>query len=67
MSHDLVRVRAIRPHDTTEGMRAPGEEYERSKAEAEQLHAQGIVSPKAFAAKAPKAVAAKAPKAAKSK
>lgn len=43
MSRDLVKVRTIRPHDTTEGLRAPGDEYERSKAEADQLAKQGVV------------------------
>jgi hypothetical protein len=43
MSRDLVKVRTIRPHDTTEGLRAPGDEYERSKAEAEQLAMQSVV------------------------
>lgn len=43
MSRDLVKVRTIRPHDTSDGLRAPGDEYERSKADAEQLAAQGVV------------------------
>jgi hypothetical protein len=43
MSRDLVKVRTIRPHDTTEGMKAPGDEYERSKTDADQLSKQGVV------------------------
>jgi hypothetical protein len=43
MSRDLVKVRTIRPHDTTEGLRAPGDEYERNKAGADQLAKQGVV------------------------
>jgi hypothetical protein len=43
MSRDLVKVRTIRPHDTTEGLRAPGDEYERSKTDADQLAKQGVV------------------------
>jgi hypothetical protein len=45
MSRDLVKVRTIRPHDTIEGLRAPGDEYERSKADADQLAKQGVVEP----------------------
>lgn len=40
---DTATVRTIRPHDTSEGLRQPGDEYERPKAEAEALAAQGIV------------------------
>jgi hypothetical protein len=38
-----VKVRTIRPHDTTEGMKAPGDEYDRPKAEADKLTARGVV------------------------
>lgn len=40
---DKVKVRTIRPHDTAEGMKAPGDEYERAKADADQLSKQGVV------------------------
>ena len=40
---DKVKVRTIRPHDTTEGFKAPGDEYERSAADAKQLSEAGIV------------------------
>lgn len=40
---DPVPVRTIRPHDTTEGVRAPGEEYERPGNEASFLEARGVV------------------------
>jgi len=53
MSRELVKVRAIRPHDTTEGMKAPGDEYERTKAHADQLSKAGVVE--IVAAKASKA------------
>ena len=43
MSRDLVKVRTIRPHDTTKGLRAPGDLYERSKTDADQLAKQGVV------------------------
>jgi len=43
MSPDTVKVRTIRPHDTAEGMKAPGDEYDRTKAHADQLVAQGVV------------------------
>lgn len=43
MSHDLVKVRTIRPHDTADGMKSPGDEYERTQEDAEQLQAGGIV------------------------
>jgi hypothetical protein len=43
MSRELVKVRIIRPHDTTEGLQAPGDEYERSKTDADQLAKQGVV------------------------
>jgi hypothetical protein len=44
MSRDLVKVRTLRPHDTTEGLKQPGDEYDRSKADAEQLECAGVVS-----------------------
>lgn len=44
MSRDLVTVRTIRPHDTTDGLRSPGDEYERTKADADKLAAAGVVS-----------------------
>lgn len=40
---DKVRVRVIRPHDTAEGMRAPGDEYDRTATDADKLTAQGVV------------------------
>lgn len=40
---DKVKVRTIRPHDTTEGMKAPGDEYERTAADAKRLSERGIV------------------------
>ena len=40
---DKVKVRTIRPHDTIEGMKLPGDEYERSKADADQLTKTGVV------------------------
>ncbi len=43
MSHDRVKVRTLRPHDTTDGMKAPGEEYERTKADADRLAKLGVV------------------------
>ena len=44
MASDHVTVRTIRPHDTSEGLRSPGDEYQRSKAEAAQLVAAGVVA-----------------------
>jgi hypothetical protein len=44
MSRDLVKVRALRPHDTSAGPRAPGEEYYRTSLEAAQLEAVGLVA-----------------------
>lgn len=38
-----VKVRTIRPHDTADGMRSPGDEYLRSPADAKQLAAAGVV------------------------
>lgn len=43
MSHN-VKVRTIRPHDTTDGMKAPGEQYERRAADADQLVKLGVVA-----------------------
>lgn len=43
MSHN-VKVRTVRPHDTTEGMKAPGDEYERTAADAKQLAEAGVVA-----------------------
>jgi hypothetical protein len=37
MSRDLVKVWTIFPRDTTEGLRAPGDEYARSRTNADQL------------------------------
>jgi hypothetical protein len=45
MSHDRVTVRTLRPHDTTEGMKHPGDEYDRTKADADKLSARSIVEP----------------------
>ena len=59
MTSDHVTVRTIRPHDTSEGLRSPGDEYERSKADADQLAAAGVVSIVAAAAKRKTAKAAK--------
>ncbi|SOB88296.1 hypothetical protein SAMN06297144_3447 [Sphingomonas guangdongensis] len=39
-----VTVRAVRPHDTADGLRQPGDEYERPEAEAKALAAQGVVT-----------------------
>lgn len=43
MSRDLVKVRALRPHDTSEGAKAPGDEYDRTKADADKLAGLGVV------------------------
>ena len=43
MSRDLIRVRVLRPHDTDAGLRSPGDEYERTKADADALTAAGVV------------------------
>jgi hypothetical protein len=40
---DLVKVRTIRPHDTTDGLRQPGDEYQRARTEAETLRDQGVL------------------------
>jgi hypothetical protein len=42
MSHS-VKVRTIRPHDTTDGLRAPRDRYERTAADAKQLADAGVV------------------------
>ena len=42
MSHN-IKVRTVRPHDTTEGTRQPGEVYDRTKEEADTLLAIGVV------------------------
>lgn len=44
MAETMLKVRTIRPHDTAQGLRSPGDEYERSKADAEQLEAAGVVA-----------------------
>ena len=38
-----VQVRTIRPHDTAEGMKLPGDVYDRTKEDADQLSALGVV------------------------
>lgn len=38
-----VTVRTVRPHDTTEGTKQPGEVYDRTKEEADTLLAIGVV------------------------
>lgn len=43
MSREILKVRTIRPHDTAEGMKAPGDEYDRTTADAKQLAEQGVV------------------------
>jgi hypothetical protein len=56
MQPRTVKVRTIRPHDTTDGLRSPGDEYERSAGEAKVLADKGVVAlvapPKAKGAKA---------------
>ncbi len=56
MSSNPVKVRTIRPHDTVDGMKQPGEVYDRTKEEADTLSAVGVVetvpAPKAKGAKA---------------
>jgi hypothetical protein len=42
MSHN-VKVRTIRPHDTTNGLKQPGDQYERTAADAKQLADAGVV------------------------
>ena len=44
MSRDLVKVRTIRPHDTSGGMKSPGDEYDRTKEDADHLAMTGVVS-----------------------
>ena len=39
-----VKVCAIRPHDTAEGMKQPGDEYSRPAAEAATLEAAGVIA-----------------------
>ncbi len=43
MSHNQVKVRAIRPHDTVDGTKAPGDEYERDETDAKMLAAMGVL------------------------
>jgi len=43
MSLSPVKVRTIRPHDTVDGMKQPGEVYDRTKEEADTLSAVGVV------------------------
>ncbi len=43
MSSNPVKVRTIRPHDTVDGMKQPGEVYDRTKEEADTLSAVGVV------------------------
>lgn len=56
MSCNPVKVCTIRPHDTFDGMKQPGEVYDRTKEEADTLSAVGVVAlvpaPKAKGAKA---------------
>ena len=54
MSHSKVTVRTIRPHDTVDGLKQPGEVYDRTKEEADTLSAVGVVGI-VPAASAPKA------------
>ncbi len=55
MSHSKVKVRTIRPHDTSDGLRSPGDVYDRPAGEAKQLADLGVVAlvaaPKAKSAK----------------
>jgi hypothetical protein len=41
---DPVTVRAVRPHDTVEGLKLPGDEYQRARTEAEILRNGGILA-----------------------
>lgn len=41
---ESVMVRTLRPHDTVDGQRAPGDEYKRSPADAKQLAQAGVVA-----------------------
>ncbi len=56
MSLNKVKVRTIRPHDTSDGLRSPGDVYERTAGDAKQLADLGVVSlvpaPKPKSAKA---------------
>ncbi|MGZ2410742.1 hypothetical protein ACUXST_000139 [Sphingomonas sp. F9_3S_D5_B_2] len=38
-----LAVRTIRPHDTTDGMKHPGDVYDRTQADADKLSSAGIV------------------------
>jgi hypothetical protein len=38
-----AQVRAIRPHDTSEGLKQPGEVYDRTREDADTLAAIGVV------------------------
>ena len=38
-----IKVRTIRPHDTVEGMKLPGDGYDRTKEDADHLSALGVV------------------------
>jgi hypothetical protein len=38
-----VKVRALRPHDTVDGIKQPGEEYERTAEDAKHLSDRRIV------------------------
>jgi hypothetical protein len=38
-----VSVRTIRPHDTSEGLKQPGDVYDRTKEDADKLSAAGVV------------------------
>lgn len=42
MSHN-TKVRTVRPHDTSEGMKQPGDVYARSKDDADYLSLLGVV------------------------
>jgi hypothetical protein len=45
MSRDLVvKVRTLRPHHTTDGFKTPGDEYERTHADADKLAAGCVVA-----------------------
>lgn len=39
-----VTVKAVRPHDTSDGMKQPGDTYTRDAGEAETLRAAGVLS-----------------------
>ena len=40
---NAVKVRTIRPHETSEGLKQPGDQYERSQKDADQLAKAGVV------------------------